>query len=299
VKIVVFTLLCLVWGFSWVAIKVSLEGIPPFLGAGLRFLIAVPLLYLYLRLRRISVAVPSRIYLLVLITAILVYGVDYGSVYWAEQHLSAGVTAILFATFPFFTGIFSHFVVKSETLGINIYVGLLLGFLGVLATFYRELFGASPEGMVILATVAVVFGAVAAALATVLTKKYLTSINPGALTLNQTILGAALLLVIALTRRESSEATWGPRSLLALTYLGAIASALAFTLYYWLLQRMSAVTLASMIYILPIVAAVFEWILYGEVIRLSTLGGMILILLGIAIAELPKYRSHFVRRAKW
>jgi drug/metabolite transporter (DMT)-like permease len=288
-------LLCFIWGFSWVAIKISLEGIPPFLGAGLRFLIAVPLLYSYLRLRRISIKVPRRVYSLVAITAILIYGVDYGLVYWSEQYISAGVTAILFATFPFFTGIFSHFVVKSETLGTNIYVGLFLGFLGVLATFYEELFAASPEGRVFWATLAVIISAMAGALATVLTKKHLTSLNTGSLALNQTVLGGILLLLIALIRSEFGEATWSPVSLFGLAYLGAVASALAFTLFYWLLQRMSAVTLASMIYILPIVAVICEWVIYGEVITLNAVIGMVLIFVGIAIAELPKYRSQVAR----
>lgn len=72
---------------------------------------------------------------------------------------------------------------------------------------------------------------------------------------------------------------------------------LAFTLFYWLLQRMSAVTLALMIYILPVVAVLCEWVIYGEVITLNTLAGMVLIFLGIAIAELPKYRSLWAGRA--
>jgi drug/metabolite transporter (DMT)-like permease len=233
-----------------------------------------------------------------MITAGLIYGIDYGLVYWSEQHLSAGVTAILFATFPFFTGIFSHFVVKSESLGVNIYAGLLLGFAGVVATFYEDLFETSQgDGYVLLATVAVIVSAVAGALATVLTKKHLTALDPGALTLNQTILGSSLLLFVALIRNEFVQPSWGSRSLFGLLYLGAIGSALAFTLYYWLLQRLSAVTLATMIYILPVVAVVCEWLLYGELITLSTIAGMLLIFLGIAIAELPKYRSQLAKRA--
>jgi len=286
-------MLSLIWGFSWVAIKISLEGIPPFLGAGLRFLIAVPLLFLYLRFRRIPLAVPRQVCGLVLVTAVLIYGIDYGLVYWSEQYLSAGVTAILFATFPFFTGIFSHFVVRSEKLGLNICAGLLLGFLGVVATFYEELFSAAPEGRVLWATCAVIVSAMAGSLATVLTKKHLTSLNPGALTLNQTIVGAVLLLLIAWSRNEFGAASWEPKAVLGLVYLGSIASALAFSLFYWLLQRMSAVTLALMIYILPVVAVMSEWLIYGELIRLNTVIGMILIFVGIAIAELPKYRSQY------
>jgi drug/metabolite transporter (DMT)-like permease len=274
-----------------VAIKFSLEGIPPFMGAGLRFLIAVPLLYGYARLRGVSLALTREVYWLVVATAILVYGVDYGLVYWSEQYLSAGVTAILFATFPFFTGLFSHFVTRTETLGVNICLGLLLGFVGVGATFYRDLFDEVPEGTVFWATLAVLMSAAAGALATVLTKKHLSVVRPVSLTLNQMLVGALLLLLVAFSREEFGQATWGARTLLGLVYLGSIASALAFTLYYWLLQRMSAITLSSMIYILPLVAVGTEWLVYGEVLTLQAMLGMVLIFLGIAVAELPKYRS--------
>jgi drug/metabolite transporter (DMT)-like permease len=278
-----------------VAIKLSLEGIPPFLGAGLRFLIAVPLLYLYLRVRGIPFLIHSRVYLLVLVTGVLIYGVDYGLVYWSEQYLSAGVTAILFATFPFFVAIFSHLVFKSESLGLNVYVGLMLGFAGVAATSYDEFFDDAPEGLVLAATCAVIVSAAAGALATVITKKHLTGIHPGSLALNQTALGSALLILVALFRGELGEATWGTNALMGLAYLAVIASALAFTLFYWLLQRMSAVTLALMIFILPIVAVICEWFVYGEIITATTVVGMVLIFLGIAIAELPKYRYQLAR----
>lgn len=290
VRILIFVLLCLIWGCSWVAIRVSLEGIPPFLGAGLRFLIAIPLLYLYLRLRRVPLAVPYRCLGLVGVTAVLIYGVDYGLVYWAEQYLSAGVTAILFATFPFFVALFSRFVVKSETLGFNIYAGLLLGFIGVVATSYDGSFQTPAGENMLAATIAVVVSASAAALATVLTKKHLTSIHPGSLTLNQLILGSTLLLMLAWLRGETGAATWGTHALLGLVYLGAVASALAFSLFYWLLQRLRAVTLASMIYILPMVAVICEWLIYGKLITAASAFGMLMILLGIAVAELPKYK---------
>ena len=235
----------------------------------------------------------SRVYVLVLVTGVLIYGIDYGLVYWSEQYLSAGVTAILFTTFPFFVAVFSHLVLKSEALGFNIYVGLLLGFAGVAATSYDEFFEEAPEGKVLVATFAVIVSAAAGALATVITKKHLTGIHPGSLALNQTALGATLLFLVALLRGEFGEATWGANALVGLVYLGVIASALAFTLFYWLLQRTSAVTLASMIFILPIVAVICEWIIYGEMITPATVLGMVLIFLGIATAELPKYRSQF------
>lgn len=98
--------LCLIWGFSWVAIKFSLEGIPRFLGAGLRFLVAVPLLYLYLRIRRIPLVIPGQVYALVFITEVLIY-----------------ILPIVAAL--------SEWFIYGELIAMNTVIGMILIFLGI------------------------------------------------------------------------------------------------------------------------------------------------------------------------
>jgi len=126
---------------------------------------------------------------MIVLTSVLLYGFDYGMVYWAEQYLSAGVTAILFATFPLFTGILSHFVFKAEALGATVYLGLVVGFAGVTVTFYDELAVSSGDGRVIAAMLAMICAALSAALTTILVKRYLMKTHPVTLSVNQIALG--------------------------------------------------------------------------------------------------------------
>ncbi len=293
-QILVFGLLCFVWGFSWVAIKLTLEGFPPFLGAGLRFLLAVPLLALYVGWRRLPVRIPRSVIRLVFVTAVLTYAFDYGLIYWAEQRLSAGVTAILFATFPIFTGLFSRWLLPRERLGPGVIVGLLLGFAGVFVTYSDSLGSTDTTGSAA-ATAAVVVGAAGGALATVLIKRDLVGLHPATLTLWQMMFGSAGLIAFSVLSegRPSVELSWA--ALFGLVYLGVIASALAFTLYYWLLGHSRAVSVSTMIFVTPVVALVGDSIVFGGEVSLTVIAGMLLVFAGIAVTEFPRYRNQLQR----
>lgn len=278
-----YLLLCFIWGTSWVAIKFSLLGFPPFLGAALRFFLASLLLAGYARWKSIPLT-PSRESLRdVVWTAFLVYVVDYGLIYWGEQYLSAGVTAIFFSTFPLFAALFANFLFRSEPFRARVQVGLGLGFLGVLVIFERELLQTRFDPVLAVASVGVLISAGAGALSSLWVKQRLTKIHPVALSLQQMVLGATALLVIGLaTEREAVHLT--TESLLAILYLGMAASALAFVLYYWLLQKLSAITLSLLVFVLPVVAVVFDWLLLGQTLALQTALGMVVILCGVGLA---------------
>lgn len=277
----VFAALCVIWGFSWIGIKFTLEGFPPFLGAAFRFMLALPLLWLYARAGGLSLGLARPLAPMVVVTAVLTYGVDYGLVYWGEQYLAPGLTAILFATFPLFTALFSGMFLAGEQPRGRIYLGVALGFLGVAATYSEDLTaGGAIE--VLLAPVAVMAGAASAALATVLVKRDLLGIHPVSLNLYQLLVGALWLLGMSLVAGES----WrledsGLRPWLGVLYLAGVASALAFSLYYWLLRRISAVAVSSMVFINPLVAVAFDRLIYGTAVGLNVVVGMLLVFAGV------------------
>jgi len=294
---VAFIFLCIVWGTTWIAIKITLQGMPPFLGAAARFSVAVFLLSGLAILKGINLKMPARIFKILFITALLMYILDYGLVYWGEQYLSAGVTAIFFATFPIFTGIFSTLVVKSESSHWTKFVGLLIGFIGITVTFYDQLLKTHFESKIIFATLAIVLGAAGGALATVLVKKYLSEINSVSLSLHQMIWGVVGLSLFGLFRGEFSQIHPDLEVVLAVLYLGAIGSALAFVLYYWLLKKIGAISLSVIIYVTPIVALFADWLYFGEKIGIRTVIGMLLIFTAIALTQLHQYRAYLRKKA--
>jgi drug/metabolite transporter (DMT)-like permease len=287
VKAAGLVFLCLVWGINWVAIKMSLEGLPPFISASFRFVFASLVLFLYVKGKRISLKVDNREFRFLLITAFLTYALDYGLIFWGEQYLSAGVTSIFFSTFTLFTALFSNFVFKSETFDGYKYGGLLLGLGGILLVFYDQLVKTRFDLMVILASVAIVLSAAAAAASTVIVKKHLSRMNTVRLSFHQLWIGAFFLVLITGIAEHShlQRVQLTPRVLLAVVYMAVMASAAAFLVYYKLLQQMSAVSLSFTIYIIPLVALLADYLIYGEVLHLRSFVGMIIIFSGIWLSQ--------------
>ncbi len=290
-QLVAFVFLCFVWGTTWVAIKVTLEGFPPFLGASARFIVAILVLFLYTRWQSISLKVERRDFPAIIISAFLMYTLDYGLVYWGEQHLSAGVTAIFFATFPLFTGIWSNFLFHHERFRWHKFAGLILGFLGIVVVFYDQLIATHFSQLVILATLAIIAGAAGGAMSVIIIQKYLNHLHPITLSFHQMLQGIIFLGLFGLLLESPGAVQMNNRVGFALLYLGLVGSALAFTIYYWLLQHLSAITLSLIIYITPLVALVVDYWVYGEVVAMRTILGMFVIFAGIALTEAERYRN--------
>lgn len=290
VKFAIVGFLCLVWGTTWIAIKYSLEGIPPFLGAMFRFAVASVFLYVYARFRGISLKLDSGNLKYIFVSAVLLYLFDYGLIYWGEQYLYAGVTAVFFATFPIFTGLVSNFIFKNESFLWSKFFGLVVAFGGITLIFFDQLLITDFSGLVFWASAAIIVSALSAAVSLVMVKKYLSRVPTVPLTLHQMIWGVITLGIIGLLRGETSEVMLTTRVVLSVFYLGAIGSALAFVLYYSLLKEMSASAVSSIIYVTPLVAIFIGWLLLDEKITIKILAGTLLIFGGIAISQIREYR---------
>lgn len=280
--------LCLIWGTTWQAIKISLEGIPPFTGAGLRFVIASVFLLIIILFRRSSLYANKREIRLLLLVAVLTYFIDYGLIYWGEKYLSAGVTAVFFATFPLFTAIFTNFVFKNEHFNWIKYLGLLIGFSGITIVFLDQLLITSFNSKIILSSSGIIIAAISAAIATVIIKKHLTHINPFTLSLYQMAPGALFLLSFGCLSENLDAIQLSAKVVMAVFYLAVIGSAVTFVIYYHLLKHMSAITLSTIIYVTPIVALVADYLFFHEVPPIRTLLGAGLIFLGIWTTQMRK-----------
>jgi drug/metabolite transporter (DMT)-like permease len=294
-RYLVFALVALIWGTTWVAIKFSLQGFPPFAGAMLRFVVAIAVLLAYVRWKNVPLALPSTAFRYVIVTSLLLYVLNYGFIYWAEQYLNAGVTAIFFAAVPLVTALASTFAFKSESFCYRRYAGIVIGLVGILIVFFDQLLITAFDGSVIVASVAVFIAAIAAALSVVIVKKHLTTTNTVALTVHQLMWGTLGLGVIAMLRGEFGAIQFSTTATIALVYLGVAGSAFAFVMYYSLLQKTSASTLSTMTYITPLIAVFTGWLFLGESISLRALLGAVVIFASISFTQLELF-ARFSRR---
>jgi len=164
-----YALICLIWGSTWLAIKVGLVGVPPFLGAGLRFLLSTLLVGLVLAARRTRVQLTRDDRTCVLSLGLLVFWLDYAAVYWAETRISSGLTAILFSTMPLTTSLLSAYWTRSETLSVRKVIGILVGVLGTALLFWPHERLGLQQALGMLASLA---GSLCAAINLVMMKKH-------------------------------------------------------------------------------------------------------------------------------
>jgi len=272
--------LCVVWSSTWLAIKIGLRDLPPISFVAIRFLIAIIVL-LALSIGRTRLLPRRRNdYIVLAITGILMFAVNYTLLFWAELHVSSGLAAVLQATIPIFGMILAHWMLPDEPLrlqrlsgaiialgGVAVICGRLLGFNGTLAFW---------------GGVAVVIGAASAAFANVLVKARSMQLAPAMLAAWQMIFGIAPLLVLGFAvDGNPARFHWTRTAVFCLLYLAVIGSALTFLLLYWLLPRLTVAQLQSISLITPPGAVMLGWLLGGETFPLSSLLGAALVLAGV------------------
>lgn len=273
----------LIWGSTWAAIRVSLEGIPPLHGVVIRFTLACLLLLAFtpfLGIRLGSSPLERRLWW---VNALLTFTLSYGLVYWGEQWVPSGLAAVLFATFPLFVAVLAHFFLPGERLRAKSLVGVLIGFTGVAVLFSEDLRAVGGPRTAFAATLMLI-APVASAFANVAVKRWGAGIHPFSISGVSMGLGALLTVPLALTVERGREVSFGTRPVLAVVYLAVVGSAVAFTVYYWLLRRLPATSLSLINYATPVVAVLIGTLWLGEPFTLRIFLGALLVVAGVAVA---------------
>lgn len=283
-------LLCLIWGSTWIVIRGGLVDLPPFTGAAARFLLAAAVVALLApRLARAEGGGRPSLRLS-LAMGVLNIAVSYALVYWSETRLPSGLVAVLWAAHPMLLGVFSVWLLPQERLVGRQWLGLLVGFLGIVLLFVTDLAtlgpGAVPAGLLLLISPAV------AAIGNLLIKRDGAGTSSVLLNRNGFALGGALLALLALATEASGPsgagaATWSAGAILSVLYLSLIGSVLAFGLYFWLLRHAPAYEMGLISYVTPVIALLLgaawgeERISWHRVLGTGcVLGGVALVLTG-------------------
>jgi len=282
----VFAALCFIWGSTWLAIKVGLDFLPPFLFAGLRFALASVVLAFLVKLFHARFPRDRSSWLTMLFLGIFQITLPYGLVFWGEQYISSGLSAVLFATLPFFVVIFAHVLIKAEPMTRRKTLGVIAAFVGLATIFWRDL--ASAQGSMVsfslLGSLACVGSSASGGLANVVAKKYAGGIDPPANVFIQSIIGALCLSIVGVITERGIALELVPTAIGAVLYLGVIGSALAFVGLYWLFTKTSATNSSLVAFITPIVALALGWVILQERLELAVAFGTMLILSGVYVA---------------
>ena len=261
-----FFAIYVLWGGTFLAIRIAVQLIPPFFTAGLRFFVAGTLLYGFMRLR--GRPAPSWTeWRSLAIMGLLMFVATYGALFWGEQYVPSGITSVLEASLPIITMTLEVFIFRQQPLRWPMLAAVALGFCGIALLLVEN--GRQPFGL--LPCAVILAGGTAWSLGAVLTRSMplpkSRSLTAGA----AMMLGGFILLVLSGIAGELHPLHHIPlRAALSLLYLIVGGSLVGFTAFVWLLGRMPATTVASHAYVNPLVAVALGYFAAGEVITLRT-----------------------------
>jgi drug/metabolite transporter (DMT)-like permease len=279
-----FAIIYFVWGSTFLAIRIGVREVPPLLLAAMRFLVAGLVLYGWM-IARGEPNPTGRQWRSASVLAILIFVIDYGSLFWAEQRVPSGVAAVMLATIPAFMALSEIVVLRTQRLTVRLALALLIGLGGVAVLMSRSLnLGGAPiepVGAVALIVASMSFS-VSSALARKLPLPPSKVMSSGA----QMLAGGVFLVLTAAALgefRDFHPGTISPGAWLSLLYLIVAGSIIGFTAYVWLIDHESPTRVGTYAYVNPVVAVLLGYFLGGEALGLRTILGTIFVLISVLV----------------
>ncbi|WAG77350.1 EamA family transporter [Metapseudomonas furukawaii] len=283
-NVLLFLVVCVSWGTTWLGIKVAVETVPPLTASGLRFLIAFPLFLFFTLIRGDSIFFPRGSLGFFIFVTLCYFSVPYYLLNYGETHVSSGLTALLFSCMPVFILIFSSLLLR-ESIYLSQVLGIAIGF-GSLFMILRSQ-GLNLGHSDFIGVLAILAAAIMHALCYVVTKKKGKEIS--VITYNTLPIGLAglMLFLSGLGVEQPDFGGISADSWWALVYLGLCASVGGFIAYFFLLKRLSPVILSFVFIIFPVFAVIIGAWYEGHAISRELALYSMLLLVGFAITKVP------------
>ena len=276
---------CVIWGTTYLAIKVALTTIPPFLVGGLRYLAAGAILGSVLWTRGDHVP-PRATWPGFLLLGLLMFGVGNGGVVWAEIWIDSGLAAVVIATTPFWMVGVEALLPHGERLTRWHMAGLLIGFLGIVLLVGPSLArGGSHASRTIAGVAALQLACAGWAAGTAYGKRHAARVSPGMSAAAQMLCGGVVMLAAGTLHGEWAQLRFSGASTAALVYLTLAGSIAAFGAYIYALAHLPVSIVSLYAYINPIIAVALGTLLLGEAFDERMLVAIAVILVGLAVVS--------------
>jgi len=287
-----FAIIYFVWGSTFLAIRIGVHAVPPFLLAAMRFTAAGLVLCGWMLAKGERSPAPRQ-WLSATLLALLIFVGDYGLLFWAEQRVPSGVAAVMLATIPAFMAISEIVLLRTQRLTVSLGLALIIGMCGVMVLVSRSLnLGGAPIDRP--GAVALIIGAIDWSVASALSRKLPLPSSKAMSSGAQMLAGGVLLALGAALRGEFRGfhplavpvAAW-----LALVYLIVPGSIIGFTAYVWLLHHQSPTKVGTYAYVNPVIAVLLGYFAAGEPLGARTVVGSLCVLASVVVitaARSPK-----------
>ena len=281
-RLLAYATIYLVWGSTFLAIRIGVHEVPPFLLAAIRFLLAGGAMVAWLLARGVA-APTAREWRSAILIAILIFLSNYGLVFWAETRIPSGVTAVMQATIPAFMALAEIAVLGTQRLSWRLVVALAMGLIGVGVLTSASL-GLGGVAVDRISAVALLIASSSWSLGSILSRRMPLPASRAMSSGAQMLAGGVWLAVAAAALGEPrgfDPRAVSPGAWLALLYLVVAGSIVAFTAYQWLLQNESPTRVGTYAYVNPVVAVLLGYFIADEPLGMRTVVGTMCVLASV------------------
>ena len=280
-------LLAIMWGSSYLFIKIGVETLPPLSLVVLRLLVGFAILLVVVGVTRTPLPRDLRTLGHLAILGAVNIAIPFWLIGWAEQHIASGLTGILQSTSPFFTLVLAASFVHDEHVTRGRVAGIAIGFLGIFVLSGHDLtdLGTTAGTQRLLAQLAVVLASLAYAAGNTYARRTLREARPLVLATGQVGWALAIVVVLALLVDGGITLPTVPQAALAVGWLGTIGTGFAYLVFFRLLSGWGPTRASLVSYLLPVVAVVLGVVVLGETVDAAFLAGAALIVAGIWVVN--------------
>jgi drug/metabolite transporter (DMT)-like permease len=287
-----FAIIYFVWGSTFLAIRVGVREVPPFLLAAIRFVVAGLALYLWMIFHG-EPSPTARQWMSALFLAVLIFVLDYGLLFWAEQRVPSGIAAVMMATIPVFMALSEIIFLWTQRFTVRLMLALLIGIGGVAVLMSHSLsLGGAPIDHA--GALALIIASVSWSLASAFSRKLPLPPSKVMSSGAQMLAGGVLLALTAAALgefRDFHPAAVSRNAWLSLLYLIVAGSIIAFTAYVWLIHHESPTKVGTYAYVNPVVAVAIGYLFGGEPLGLRTIVGTLFVLVSVLVITTTRTRK--------
>jgi drug/metabolite transporter (DMT)-like permease len=275
-----YATLCLIWGTTWLAIRVLVQEVPPLRAAAIRFVLGVLILTPLLLWRRPAMPKTNREWRALAILGVTIQALQFGFLFWAEQFVSSSMTAVIFSATPLTVALLTPWM-TGKSVPRAALMSLLVAMGGIAYLFQIDLI-ATPQtflgGLLVLGAV------LSSAFSSVFAKRETVGIDPAIATVVQLVIGAVLLFALSAIVEAGKPSNWTAQSVGALVFLSVFGSAVAFVVYFWLLKHIPAYKASTIALVVPFIAILEGAFILRELITLHMFIASVVVLGAVGVA---------------
>ena len=275
-----FAIVYLVWGSTYLVIRIGVQELPPVLFAGVRFLVAAPVMLAYAFLRGARLPRQAREWRTIALTALMMLVCANGLVTWSVQWVESNQAALIVATSALWMAWFGTWGLQGERPGALTIAGLLLGFAGVAVLVGA---GLHARAAPLFAYVALLVSPVLWAAGSIYSRRRPLTCSPMMTAGLQMLVTGIVMTTLGVALGEPAQWQWTPRGTFALLYLALLGSCLAYGAYFWLVHEVTPSQLGTYAYVNPAVAVLLGWLVLDEHLNATQVTGTLIVLAAVVL----------------